>query len=151
MHMKKNGEGASMIRKSIWRGVLVAILSTALATHGLAEKPRLAANGSLNIVPKGLVVAVVAGIAVAAVAVVVVTVVLVKHHKRQRITGCIYSGANGMSVTDEKDKLSYALSGSTADVKAGYRMTLEGKRKRAGHALAFETHKVGMDFGACQI
>jgi hypothetical protein len=55
-----------------------------------------------------------------------------------------------MSVTDEKDNRNYALSGSTAGVKPGYRVTLEGKRKDTGKTPVFEAHKVTMDFGACQ-
>ena len=60
---------------------------------------------------------------------------------------------NGMSVTDEKDKRSYALSGDTTDVKAGDRVTLQGKRikaKDAGKAVAWETKAISKDFGACQ-
>jgi hypothetical protein len=56
---------------------------------------------------------------------------------------------HGMRMTDEKDKRTYALSGNAAGIRAGVRMTLEGKRKHDGPALAFETHKVGKDFGAC--
>ena len=74
----------------------------------------------------------------AAVAVVVVVAVLVTHHKTQRITGCVNTGPNGMSLTDEKDNRSYALSGSSAGVKPGDRMTLEGKRKQADKTLVFE-------------
>ena len=58
-----------------------------------------------------------------------------------------------MRVTDEKDKRSYALSGDTTDVKAGDRVTLQGKRikaKDAGKAVAWETKAISKDFGACQ-
>jgi len=34
-----------------------------------------------------------------------------------------------MSVTDEKDKRIYALSGNTTDIKPGDRVTLRGKKK----------------------
>lgn len=142
-----------MTRNFVWRSVLIAVLSLALATQGLAQ-PRLAVHPDLLSSSSGggfqkIRDEVVAGIVVAAVVVTVVVIVLVKH-RPQRVTGCIAAGANGMSVTDEKDKRSYALSGSMAGVKAGYRMTLEGKRKHAGQVLAFETHKVGRDFGACR-
>src|SRR5580693_9136598 len=60
-------------------------------------------------------------------------------HRPQRITGCVNSGAHGMRMTDEKDKRTYALSGNAAGIRAGVRMTLEGKRKHDGPALAFET------------
>ena len=135
-----------MNQRSIWRGVLIAVLSVALATPTWADKPRLGLHGGLQAVGEEVAI----GIVVAAVAVVVVVAVLVTHHKPQRITGCVNSGANGMSVTDEKDKRSYALSGSTAGVKPGDRMTLEGRREHGGKTLAFEAHKVIGDFGACQ-
>ena len=143
-----------MTRKSSWRGVPIAVLSVALASQGLADKPRLMVRPDLLAPSSGggfqkLKDEFAIGIAVAAVAIAVVVVVLVKH-RPQRITGCVNSGANRMSVTDEKDKRSYALSGNPAGVKAGYRMTLEGKRKHAGKALAFETRKVGRELGTCQ-
>jgi hypothetical protein len=142
-----------MNRKSVWRSVLIAVLTVAFATQGLADQPRLAVRPDLLSSSSGgfqkIRDEVVAGIVVVAVVVTVVVIVLVKH-RPQRVTGCIASGANGMSVTDEKDKRSYALSGNMAGVKAGYRMTLEGRRKHAGQVLAFETHKVDRDFGACR-
>jgi hypothetical protein len=145
--MEITAKEASMTQKSIWRGVLIAVLSVALATPTWADRPRLAV-GSIG-PSKKAVDEIVIGIVVVAVAVVVVVAVLVTHHP-QKITGCVNSGANGMSVTDEKDKRSYALSGSTAGVKPGYRMTLEGKRKHSGQAVVFEAHRVARDFGACQ-
>jgi hypothetical protein len=59
------------------------------------------------------------------------------------------SGATGLSLTDEKDKRVYALSGDPVGVKPGDRMTLEGKRKQSGATLVFEAHSVTKDFGAC--
>jgi len=58
-----------------------------------------------------------------------------------------------MSVTDEKDKRIYALSGSTAGIKQGDRVTLQGKKgnpKDANAPLAWEVKKESKDFGACQ-
>jgi len=105
-----------MNQKSIWRGVLIAIISVALAAPTWADRPRLRANASSGDSFQKLGNEVLIGIVVAAVAVVVVVAILVTHHKPQRITGCVHSEANGMSVTDEKDRQSYALSGSTAGV-----------------------------------
>jgi hypothetical protein len=130
-----------MIQESLWRGILIAVLILALATPARADGLQK------------LETEVVVGIVVAAVAIVVVVAVLVVHvghHKSQDITGCIHSGANGMGVTDEKDQRDYALSGKTAGVKPGDRMTLQGKRKDTGNTLVFEAHKVTRDWGACQ-
>ena len=144
-----------MIRKSLWRGILVAVLSVALIRPVSADKPRLALrphllNGGGGIGKAGEEVAV--GIVVAAVVVGVLVTVLILHYKsRQRaITGCVNPGASGMSVTDEKDKQSYALSGDTAGVKAGDRMMLKGKVKHNGKALVFESQRIIRDFGVCQ-
>jgi hypothetical protein len=97
----------------------------------------------------------IAGVITGAVAVVVIVAYVVVHEstKKRSITGCVISAANGMSVTDEKDKRFYALSGNTAGVKAGDRVTLQGKRikpKDAGKAVAWETKTISKDFGACQ-
>ena len=58
-----------------------------------------------------------------------------------------------MSVTDENDKRSYALSGDTADIKPGDRMALQGKKikpKDAGKPLVWETKTISKDFGVGQ-
>ena len=58
-----------------------------------------------------------------------------------------------MNVTDEKDKRIYALSGNTADIKPGDRVTLQGKKAKptgASAPLAWEVSKETKDFGACQ-
>jgi hypothetical protein len=96
---------------------------------------------------------VVAGIVAVAAAVVVITVVVVHESTKKRtVTGCVASGANGMSMTDEKDKRIYALSGDTADIKPGDRVTLQGKKakpKGASAPLAWEVNKETNDFGTC--
>jgi hypothetical protein len=104
------------MRNSLWRVVLIAVLSAALATPALADRPRLAASGGgLTKVADEAV----AGIVVGAVIIVVVVIILVRHNKPQKITGCVNAGTNGMTLTDEKDKRIYTLSGDTAGVKPG--------------------------------
>src|ERR1019366_2170561 len=105
----------------LWRDVLIAVVSVALAAPARAE--------SLDTAGKQII----AGIVVVSVAVGVLVTVLILHykHKKSTITGCVTSGANGMSVADEKDKRIYALSGDPVGIKPGDRMTLEGKRKQA--------------------
>jgi hypothetical protein len=93
-------------------------------------------------------------LAVVGAAAVVTVAVLVLHEsaKKRTITGCVTSGDNGMSVTDEKDKRLYALSGDTAGVKPGERMTLQGKKFKPndGKPPFWETKKIVKDFGVCQ-
>jgi hypothetical protein len=58
-----------------------------------------------------------------------------------------------MTVTDEKDKQIYALSGNTTGIKPGDRMKLQGKKvksKGADHTVVWEAKAVAKDFGVCQ-
>jgi hypothetical protein len=132
--------GGTNVTLKLWHAVLIAVLSVALAAPARAESLQTAGRQ------------VEVGIIVAPVAVAVVVTLLILHykHKRGAITGCVTSGAIGMSVTDEKDKRIYAVSGDPVGVKPGERMTLEGKRKQSGKTLVFEAHSVTKDFGACQ-
>ena len=98
--------------------------------------------------------AIVGGIfAVTAAVVVVAVVVIHKSTAKQTITGCVSSGENGIIVTDEKNRHAYVLSGNTAGIKPGDRMTLQGRKikmKNAAKTLVWETKKVTNDFGVCQ-
>ena len=96
---------------------------------------------------------IVTGIVVVSAAVAVVVIVLVVHHRSNKsaITGCVTSGPNGISLTDEKDQRIYALSAGSINIKPGDRMTLQGaRRKQSGGALVFEVHAISRDFGSCQ-
>ena len=58
-----------------------------------------------------------------------------------------------MTITDEKDKQVYALSGNTAGIKPGDRMKLQGKKvksKGADKTLVWEAKAVPKDFGVCE-
>jgi hypothetical protein len=97
---------------------------------------------------------IIAAIVVTVAAVVIVTVVVIHESTKKRtITGCVNSGANGMTLTNERDKQIYALSGDTTDIKAGDRMKVQGKKvkaKSADKALVWKATKVTKDFGVCQ-
>lgn len=129
-----------MSHKLLWHAVLIAVLSVALAMPGRAE--------SLDTAGKQIVT----GIVIVSVAAGVLATLLIIHYKNKKsvITGCVSSSANGMSMLDEKDKRTYVLSGDTAGIKPGDRMTLEGKRKNTGKTLSFEAQSVAKDLGACQ-
>ena len=124
----------------LWRGVLIAVVSVALAAPARAETLATAEKQ------------VIAGIVVVSVAIGVLVTVLILHykHKKSTLTGCVTSGPSGMSMVDEKDKRTYALSSSPPGVKPGNRMTLEGRRKHVDKALVFEARSVTRDFGVCQ-
>jgi hypothetical protein len=131
-----------LTQKFLWRGVLVFALCVALAIPTQADQLSDDARNA------------VIGIVAVSVALVVIIVVVVHESKKKRtVTGCVTSGANGMNVTDERDKRIYALSGNTADIKPGDRFTLHGKNvnpKGASAPLAWEVNKEVKDFGACK-
>jgi len=125
----------------LWRAVLVVVLAVALAAPARAESLQTAGEQ------------VVAGIVVVSIAIGVLVTFLIVHytHKKSAITGCVTAGANGTNtVTDEKDKRTYTISGDPVGIKPGDRMTLEGKRKQSGKMLVLEAHSLTKDFGACQ-
>jgi hypothetical protein len=118
-----------------------------------AQKPNIIASGGKPI--GGVTTGDVIGIIVVAVAVVAVIVIVVVHEstKKRTITGCVSSGPNGMTVTDEKDSQIYALSGNTVGITPGDRMKLQGKKiklKGPDKKLVWEARSVAKDFGACQ-
>ena len=130
-----------VISKHFWRGVLIVALSVALAQPAEAE----------GYPSGGAIVAAIAGV----VAAVVVVAVLVIHKSsgKRTVTGCVNPGKNGMSVTDEKDQQLYTLTGNTADIKPGDRMTLRGKKikpTQASKTLVWDTKTIAKDLGACQ-
>ena len=93
-----------MKQKFLWHGVLIVALCVALAAPAQAQQNSL--PNSLDNMARNIVI----GIVAVSVALVVITVVVVHESKKKRtVTGCVTSGANGMSVTDEKDKRIYAL------------------------------------------
>ncbi|HTC87990.1 MAG TPA: hypothetical protein VK686_06810 [Bryobacteraceae bacterium] len=129
-----------MTSNVFWRAVLIAVVSVALTVPARAESITTAGNQIL------------AGIIVVSVAAGVLVTVLVLHykHKKLAITGCVISAQNGLSLTDEKDKRIYILSGDALGIKPGDRMTLEGSRTSQKKNPVFDAKRVIMDFGVCQ-
>lgn len=110
----------------------------------------LEAQSSGKIVSNGTIAGAIVGIAAG---VAVIAIVAIHYSKKRSITGCVNSGANGMTLADEKDKQSYVLSGDTANIKAGDRVKLQGKKaksKSSDQMLVWETKKTTKDFGVCQ-
>ena len=131
-----------MISKYLWCGVLMVALSVVLVVPAHASGGKIGYSGP-----------VVGPIVGAAAAVAVVIILGIHYSKKRAITGCVNSGTGGMSVTDEKDKQVYALSGNTVGIKPGERMKLQGKKvKPTGpdKTLGWEATKVTKDFGVCR-
>ncbi|SRR5579884_931503 len=130
-----------MPARTLCRAVLIAIVVATLAKPAHADN--IGTDAKL----------IVTGIAVVSAAVAVAVTVLVVHqrNKKSAITGCVTSGPNGISVSDDKDKRIYALSADSISIKPGDRMTLQGKRrKQSGGTWVFEVHGIIRDFGSCQ-
>lgn len=122
-------------------GVLIIALGVGLATPARAS--------TLQTDSHEIVIGIVAVVA----ALVVVVVVAIHYSKKRAITGCVIPGENGMSVTDEKDRQVYELSGNTTGIKPGDRMKLHGKKaksKGGDKTLVWEAKDVTKDFGVCQ-
>ena len=125
--------------------VLIIALSFVLCVPAEAQS----SSGTIGGVGTGTIVGVIVGV-VAGVA--VIAIVAIHYSKKRTITGCVKPAQNGFIVNDEKDKLVYTLSGDTAGVKQGERMTLQGKKIKpnAGNPLGWEITKIRTDYGVCQ-
>jgi len=126
--------------------VLIIALSLALCIPAEAQS----SSGTIGGVGTGTIVGVTVGVAAG---VAVIAIVAVHYSKKRVITGCVSPGANGMTVTDEKDKQIYALSGNTTGIKPGDRMKLKGRKvkpKGPDKTLVWEAKGVTKDFGVCQ-
>jgi hypothetical protein len=123
--------------------------SAVLALCLLLALPTFSQTGLGGIGPsKGEVVAIIVGLAAALTGV----GFLVYHetHKHPSVTGCVASGADRLTLQNEKDKKAYALSGDSAALKAGERVTVKGKKvKDSGGKPSFEVEKLIKDYGAC--
>jgi hypothetical protein len=129
-----------MTKKYPWRALLIGVLVVVFVMP--ARSDTLQTEGD----------EVVIAIVVVAVGIVVGTLLIIHYSKKRSITGCVMSAPNGMVLTDEKDKHTYALSGMTTGVKQGDRMKLQGKRgktKDLDKTLVWETTDVAKDYGAC--
>ena len=123
------------------RWILIVALGVVLTTPARADK--LQTEGEEIVI----------GIVAVSAALVVGTVLIIHYSKKRTITGCVSSVEAAMTVTDEKDKQTYTLSGDTTGVKPGDRMRLQGKKikpRGPDKRLIWETRQVNRDFGLCQ-
>jgi hypothetical protein len=124
--------------------------SAVLALCLLLALPALPQSGGGSIGPsKGEIVGIVVGVA-AALVVVGVLIYHGTHRHPSSMTGCVASGADGLTLRNEKDKKVYALSGYSAALNAGERVTIQGKKvKDAGGKASFQVATIAKDFGSC--
>jgi hypothetical protein len=95
----------------------------------------------------------IAGVFAAVAGVAVVSTILIIHYSKKRtITGCVNSGKNGLTVTDENNKRIYLLAGNTMGLTPGDRMKLHGRKEKSNgpdKTLVWNTEKVTKDYGVC--
>jgi hypothetical protein len=71
-------------------------------------------------------------------------------HRSSHITGCVAMGDGGLVLTDDKTKRSFDLLTGDADIKAGERVELKGKIKKAESGDAtFNVKSVSKNLGEC--
>jgi hypothetical protein len=143
-------------------GILVTVLIFGLSL------PAAAQNSSANIAPSGKRPAIVSGpigptpstgevvgvIAGVVAAVVVVTILTVHYSKKRSVTGCVSSGATGLTLTEESSNRTYLLSGNTVGLKLGDKMKLHGRKTKSNgpdKTLVWDTEKVSKDYGVCKV
>ena len=137
--------------------MLIASICLLLSTAAHAQTPGVLAPCTSNCKPiGGVTTGEVVGVIVGVAAAVTVVTILVIHHERssheaRTISGCVNSTPAGMSMTDDKDKRTYTLSGDTASIKPGERYTLQGKKinPSSGKPLIWDITS-GKTLGVCQ-
>jgi hypothetical protein len=94
---------------------------------------------------------IIAGV-VAAIAIIVIIAVVVIHKgsEKRTVTGCVKSGADGMTLIDDGDRRLYVLSDNTVGISPGERLRSQGRKTKNGKTLEWETRKVSADLGVCQ-
>jgi hypothetical protein len=71
-------------------------------------------------------------------------------HRASKISGCVETNDDGLSLTDDRTKKTLMLVPGKADVKAGDRLELKGKfSKNATGDQRFLVKTVAKDFGEC--
>jgi hypothetical protein len=134
--------GGTMGNGKVRQALVIVVLLATLVTWGRADT--LKSDGEKIVV--GIV-------AVTATLAVVATVLIIHYSKKKSITGCVVGAGGGMTLTNEKDKQLYALSGNTSGIKAGERMQLQGRKaksKAVDSTLVWETKLATKDFGTCE-
>ena len=83
-------------------------------------------------------------------AIAIVTVVAI-NHSHHSLTGCVFSGANGLKLKSGDSKV-YSIEGDAANIKAGDKVKLHGSRvkKTKDADQMFNVDKVSKDYGPCR-
>lgn len=122
-------------------------ITTLLLSISLLLFPRPA---KADYVSRGQVAAVIIGAVAVGAAIGVGIYFIVR--KNSSITGCAASGSSSLSLQNEGDQQTYTLTGDIANIKAGDRIKVSGKKKKrdASGKRDFFMEKLVKDYGACK-
>ncbi len=137
-------------RKHVAMVALCALLAPAHAP-AFGQMPRPRPQDTIG-ASHGQIAAIIAGIAGIGIAI-GVGVTLAAKHEGHSLTGCARSGGNGLTLTSDSDKRTYALLGDVSAIKPGNRVRLAGKkaREKSSGNREFLVEKVSKDLGACEV
>jgi hypothetical protein len=99
--------------------------------------------------------AILVAVAIAVVGAGIGVVIYYSIHHSHAIKGCAVAGPDGLELQNEGDQQTFRLLGITADVKAGDRVKVVGKKKKNGKNdtsnRTFLVEKLGKDYGPCKV
>jgi hypothetical protein len=117
----------------------------------LASPPKPAKADSLDFTKDIVLISI--GIAVIGAGIGIGIYYSIKHSHTLR--GCAVAGPDGLELRNEGDQQTFKLLGITADVKAGDRVKVVGKKKKNGKNdtsnRTFLVEKLGRDYGPCKV
>ena len=79
---------------------------------------------------------IVVGIAASGAAIGVGVTYVIRHDRS--LTGCVFSGGNGLELKSQDDEQTFSLVGEVADIKPGERVRISGKKQKKNAALPRE-------------
>jgi hypothetical protein len=102
-----------------------------------------------KIVSNGEIAGAIVGIAAAGVVIGVGTYYLLR---KASITGCAMSTQSAIELRNERDQQTYTLLGDTADIKAGDRIRVKGKKKKKDSSAErkFFVQELAKNYGPCK-
>jgi DNA-directed RNA polymerase subunit E'/Rpb7 len=102
-----------------------------------------------KIVSNGQIAGAIVGLAAAGVVIGVGTYYLLR---KASIKGCVVATQNDIELRNERDQQTYMLMGDTADIKAGDRVRVKGKKKRKDSSAGrtFLVEKLDRNYGPCK-
>jgi hypothetical protein len=89
------------------------------------------------------------GIAIGAAAAAGIGLAYLVLHKTSMV-GCVSQSADGLTITNDKNNVSYALETGSQDLVAGHRVEVKGKKFKAEGKQAFRVTSA-KDLGACSV